>query len=52
MFGMFETSKRARITFGILRRMKSATMVIMILAIEISLLVLVEMILLEPRKIL
>ena len=41
-----------RMNFGILRKMKTATIVMMILAMDISVLVLVQMVVLEPRKIL
>ena len=52
MLGIVDTSYRARETLGILRRMKTATTVIMILAKEMSLLLLCEIVLLDPRKIL
>ena len=52
MLGMVEISKSARMTLGILKRMKIAAIVIMILAMDALMFVLVQMFLLEARKIL
>ena len=52
MVDIVDTSNRASETFGMLRRIKTATIVIIMLAMEMSMLLLEDMHLLEPITIL